>query len=398
MAQPYTTWFYDGRSAVRRHVVIDTAGGQFHLVESGHLHGPFAFSRLVYSGQQGDAHVYKHDEIDGWRMGLEGDIPVALESVLPSQNRYGSWVDRLGLGRAALVFGLLSAGAMAIILAAPQWLAPLVPTSAEKKLGDALVGDFGGRFCNTEAGQAALAKLSSGLDKDVSDLDIEVANIDMVNAVALPGGKIILFNGLLDNAESADEVAGVLAHEMGHVRKRHVMQSLIRQMGLSVLMGGFDGNIGGTLNGLLSMGYSRSAESEADRHAIQALQRADISPLATAGFFERLANMESMDSVESPQTGDSDQPETEKSSQTGSAASDTESFNEAETLLGYLSSHPLSKSRKTAFEKSHVKDREYTPALTQDEWDALREMCANDADVESGFGFDFGSGDSGNSR
>ncbi len=398
MTQPCSAWFYDGRSAVRRNVEIDVAGGQFHLVEAGQIHGPFAFSRLVYSGRQGNAHVYKHDEIDGWRIGLKGDIPAELAALLPAQNQYGSWIDRLGLGKATIAFGVVSAVAVAIILAAPQWLAPLVPASTEKKLGDALVGDFGGRFCNTEAGKAALTKLSSGLDEDISDLDIEVANIDMVNAVALPGGKIILFNGLLDNAKSADEVAGVLAHEMGHVRERHVMQSLIRQMGLSVLMGGLDGNIGGTLNGLLAMGYSRSAESEADQHAIQALQRADISPLATAGFFERLANMESMDRVEGTPTDGAEQPKTEKSGQTGSAASDAESFNEAETLLGYLSSHPLSKSRKAAFEKSHVKDRDYTPALTQGEWDALREMCANDTDVESGFGFDFGSGEGENGR
>ena len=42
----------------------------------------------------------------------------------------------------------------------------------------------------------------------------------MVNAVALPGGRIILFQGLIDKAKSADEVAGVLAHELGHLRRR----------------------------------------------------------------------------------------------------------------------------------------------------------------------------------
>ncbi|WP_341873239.1 M48 family metalloprotease [Sphingobium fuliginis] len=54
----------------------------------------------------------------------------------------------------------------------------------------------------------------------------------------MAGGRIILFDGLVQQAKSADEVAGVLGHELGHVRHRDTMTGLIRQLGLSVVLGG----------------------------------------------------------------------------------------------------------------------------------------------------------------
>ncbi|NJM50023.1 MAG: M48 family metallopeptidase [Sphingomonadales bacterium] len=277
-------WFYDGKSATRRDVEIQVIGKNFYLAEQERRHGPFAFEELNYAGQQGVSHVYKYNGLDGWRMGMQGSEPAELKGLLPARILYGRWIDKIGLGKAMVVFAAISAGVVAVILWTPQWLAPLIPQSVEQQLGDALVGDFGGRFCDTPKGKKALAKMAAQMDGDVSDIEVQVANIDMLNAVALPGGKVIIFNGLLQDTPSADAVAGVLAHEIGHVRKRHVMQSLIRQMGLSVLMGGMDGNVGGTLNGILSMGYSRAAESEADKHAIEVLAKSNISPIPTADF------------------------------------------------------------------------------------------------------------------
>ena len=181
----------------------------------------------------------------------------------------------------------------------------------------------------------------------------------MINAVALPGHKIILFDGLVKQANSADEVAGVLAHEMGHVREHHVMQALLRQMGLSLVLGGMDGNSSGILNNVLSMSYSRGKESEADTHSIAALKKAHISPIATADFFQRLSAMDGSENQK------------------------------ANSVAGYMSSHPLSRERKKAFERSLIKGSDYKPALTPSEWEELKTMCAQDRKAKSGFGFDF---------
>ena len=361
MSAFFDAWHYDGKSAVRRKVEVQIIGAQFFLLETERRHGPFAFSDIEYVTHKDDADVYGLKAADGWRLMLSGPVPTDLNAMLPARRNYGGWVDRLGFGKAAVAFTLASAAAVAVVLLSPQWLAPLIPSSVDEKLGDALVGDFGGRFCSTPAGDAALKKLVASLDANPDDLQVEVAKIDMINAVALPGGKVILFDGLVKQARSPDEVAGVLAHEIGHVREKHVMQALLRQMGLAVVLGGIDGNSGALVNNMLSMSYSRESEAEADAHSMKVLGGANISPIGTASFFDRLSKMD------------------------GSANSSTSDNG----IAGYMSSHPLSRSRKDAFEKSIVKGKNYKPALTPAEWTELKTMCTQDRKAKSGFGFDF---------
>lgn len=364
MTQFFSAWHFDGKTAVRRTVDVQTAGTHFMLVEPDRQHGPFGFSELRYVGEQGGATVYRLDGEDGWRLGLTGHVPDDLSIMLPAKRKYGGFIDRIGLGPASITLAIASAAVVAVVVMSPQWLAPLVPASVEKKLGDAMVGDFGGRFCHTPKGGAALSKLAKSLDPKAGELQVEVANIDMLNAVALPGGKVVLFQGLLDQAQSPDEVAGVMAHEIGHVRKRHVMQGMLRQMGLAVVLGGFDGNGGSTLNNFLATTYTRDSEKEADDHSIKALSRAGISPVATSDFFERLSEMD------------------------GSAYS--KEGEKGRVLSTYMSSHPLSDDRKKLFRNSRVKGKVYQPALSYDEWIELKTMCAQDRNVKSGWGFDIG--------
>lgn len=360
MSAFFDAWHYDGKSAVKRKVEVQIIGPQFYLLETERRNGPFAFADVEYVTHQGEADVYGLKDRDGWRLMLAGPVPSDLTALLPAPRRYGGWVDRLGLGKAAIAFALTSAAAVAVVLLSPQWLAPLIPDSVDDRLGDALVGDFGGRFCHTPAGDAALKKLVNSLDDNPGDLRVEVAKIDMLNAIALPGGNVILFDGLIKQAKTPDEVAGVLAHEIGHVREKHVMQALLRQMGLAVVLGGIDGNSGALVNNVLAMSYSRNSEAEADAHSMKVLGNANISPVGTASFFDRLSQLD------------------------GSAG-----VTQDAAITGYLSSHPLSASRKAAFEKSIVKGKNYKPALTSAEWKELKTMCTQDRKAKSGFGFDF---------
>jgi predicted Zn-dependent protease len=171
---------------------------------------------------------------------------------------------------------------------------------------------------------------------------VRVIDLDLVNAVALPGRRVLLFKGLVADARSPDEVAGVLAHEIGHIENRDVMAGLIRDFGLSLLLGGADG--GAMAQALVTNRYSRSAERGADRRAIAALARADITPVATAGFFARLGKSEA-------------------------------TFGRATRMLGYLSSHPLSVERQQAFARSVKPGHAYRPALDSAQWQAVRALC-----------------------
>lgn len=64
----FDAWHFDGKSAVRRKVEVQTVGNQFYLAELERRHGPFAFADLEYAGEQGDASVYKMGGNDGWRL------------------------------------------------------------------------------------------------------------------------------------------------------------------------------------------------------------------------------------------------------------------------------------------------------------------------------------------
>ncbi|RJF93588.1 peptidase [Sphingomonas cavernae] len=356
MEQPFTLWHYDGESGLRRtpRLIADDAG--FTLVDERGSDGPIGWDALVARGTSGGEAVYGLKERPGWRLGLGGAIPEEIARRLPQPERYGGFIDRIGLVRASAIFLAIAATVVFAVMSAPRWIAPHVPPSFEKKLGDAIVGDFGGRFCNGPGGQAALDALTRQLNPKRLPLEVRVAKVPMVNAVALPGGKIVIFDQLLKEANSADEVAGVLGHEIGHVQNRDVMQALLRQAGLSVILGGMSGDAGGYFNALLSATYSREAERAADDASIAAMKRAQISPAATAGFFARLGVME-------------------------------KKLGQASVALNYLSSHPLSGDRERLFADSAARNAQYRPALTRDQWEALVDICSNDPDVKDDMGW-----------
>ena len=113
----------------------------------------------------------------------------------------------------------------------------------------------------------------------------------VVNAFALPGEQIVVLRGLIEEADSPDEVAGVIAHEMGHGLELHPETGIVKALGMSaavLLIFGDSSSIGNWGAHLLQLSYTRSAEREADVHALRILKAADISPKGISDFFKRL--------------------------------------------------------------------------------------------------------------
>jgi predicted Zn-dependent protease len=125
---------------------------------------------------------------------------------------------------------------------------------------------------------------------------------DTVNAMALPGGFIYVYSGLLRAADTEEELAGVLAHEIAHVAERHVAANLITRLGtqvvLAVALGGEADALAQAAAHFAQQGamaaFSRSAEREADVVAIRYLARAGRDPRGYVSFFEKLAKREGM--------------------------------------------------------------------------------------------------------
>jgi beta-barrel assembly-enhancing protease len=127
-----------------------------------------------------------------------------------------------------------------------------------------------------------------------------VVNSDQINAFAVPGGYIYVNRGVIERASNESELAGVLAHEIGHVVERHSIEQLQRAQGantlLQILYGGILRRNPGAIEqvgvqaagGAVFAGYSRDAEREADRDAISFLTRVGISPRGLPTFFQKL--------------------------------------------------------------------------------------------------------------
>ncbi len=106
----------------------------------------------------------------------------------------------------------------------------------------------------------------------------------------------MLTRGLIAKADSPDEVAGVLAHEMGHGIEMHPETALVRALGLSAAAELMLGGSGGTLANigivLAQLSYTRDAERNADRHALEILKGAGVSAQGLAEFFTRVTKLE----------------------------------------------------------------------------------------------------------
>lgn len=172
-----------------------------------------------------------------------------------------------------------------------------VPPEAERALGDAmakLVGQSGHPCAAPEMVELAqsLAR-HAGLDSE--HLDIAVLDDETVNAFALPGGHVVVFSGLLKKAQSPDEVAGVLAHELGHVVLRHHLRSALRSLGVGAVVSAVLGDTSGLAallaagsSQLLDLAFSREQEEAADAFGVELGAKAGFDPLAVGHLLERM--------------------------------------------------------------------------------------------------------------
>ena len=151
--------------------------------------------------------------------------------------------------------------------------------------------------------KTGLAKIHERLAPAIGDLSYPVESyvIDSstVNAVCLPGNIVLVYSGLLRRLESPEELAAILAHEIAHAMHQDPMQALKRELGLAALFamvgGGRDGITGQLMHRLVSTGFSRQQELEADEEALRILATVDIDPKALADGLRRIHEVKTGD-------------------------------------------------------------------------------------------------------
>ena len=264
-----------------------------------------------------------------------------------------------------LTAGAIASVALIVFVLVPimaNQMATLLPAEGEQALGDATFkqirralaqGKPGGvGLCEDPDGLAALDKMVARLnpgDDIPYALRLHVLDHGMVKAFALPGGHIVLFRGLLQQAQSAEEVAGVLGHEMGHVAHRDPTRLALRSAGsvgvLGLLLGDFAGGAAVLFltEKLIQAQYAQGAEAASDVYAHELLADAELPSSPMAGFFDRLLKEHGQD----------------------------------ESLRSHLASHPdLVGRAQAARDADEFSNLDYQAILSGAEWRALQQVCS----------------------
>ncbi|WP_455376983.1 M48 family metallopeptidase [Petrachloros mirabilis] len=259
----------------------------------------------------------------------------------------------------AITFGVL--GALAVILwfgsdLLVDFAVSRIPVEWEQKLGQAAYQDFLLRQTVLKEGAAVAAvqeitnRLTGGIPDNPYKFEISVVKSDVVNAFALPGGYVVVFTGLLTEAESGEEVAGVLSHELNHVLLRHGLDRMVKQLGLmavvTIILGDQQGLIGLMKElgvEIMTLKFGRQQETEADVMGLRLLHRAKIDPSGMIRFFERLSEKD-------------------------------------KERVEILSTHPMSESRAARLKAELAVLPKQMPAPFEFEWKTVREsLVAHEA-------------------
>lgn len=267
--------------------------------------------------------------------------------------RTSAWAAAAAGSVAVVVFVLIPLLAAQLAAVTPEPIKQRVGEIALPRLAAAVAFPDGGRgqaeFCDYRGGVSALETLArrvtAGLESRPA-LRLVVVRADLVNAFALPGGYVVLTHGLIRAAESPEEVAGVLAHELGHVAHDHVTEAIYRttaiSMLVSLLVGDVTFGVAGAVTELAINGrHSREAERAADRYAVELLNASGIDGGGLARFFERIAE----------RAGGENHP-----------------------MFRILSTHPPTGERAEAVRAGA---RAGGPALPSHEWRKLRRICGH---------------------
>ena len=363
--------YADGRAAITKSATFAIAGGGIDIEAAGErLH--WTFDELRRGDDGNGLIILKRHPDTGERLILDQAADAALRAAAPSlftPQAHGvetpalvGWLAGVTLSVAAIFLIGVPMLAEPIARVLPQRYQDQVATIARAQLEGMT------EYCESD-GEAELAlddlvlrfiDESPSPDDDAlrSRVTVTLVHAPFPNAFALPDDSIVVTDQLIAAAEHPDELAGVLAHELAHISHRHVMANVIRNIGAGVF---FDVIFGGAGIGqviavasvnLASLGYSREAESEADRSALDYLDNAGIDPAALSRFFDRIAEM------------------------SGEGTSDFPTM---------LSSHPNTAERSAAARQRAHAGR--APSLSAYQWNLVRSACGGEAEtapVETG--------------
>lgn len=232
---------------------------------------------------------------------------------LRPQSAFEALLDRLERHPAAVagaVVTIVAAAAVLVFQALPlaaERIARAIPQAAETRLGEHVLAVLDEAWLARSAlprdERIRLNRLfrefvDTAPDGAAYSLHLRSAG-GLANAFALPGGRIVLTDALVGKLEHDEALLAVLAHEIGHVRERHLLRSVLQNSAILLVVGMLAGDPSGASGMLLAAPvfllnghYSRAFEQEADAHAHQVLAQRNLSPAWFGYAIGRLAAQE----------------------------------------------------------------------------------------------------------
>jgi len=297
---------FDGRSAAGRGVRLQVTGGELvATADDGAVHRwPLAEVRWPERTRHGQRVL--HVASGEW---LQCADLAAFDAWAAASGRRDSWLVRAQQNWRLTLAALLALGV--VITAGYQWGVPLaaravlalLPEAVDRAVGDAVMKTLDEKFFEpTRLPPERQRALREAFAQTVSRAHpaggapthrVEFRAMDEPNALALPGGTIVVTDSLVSLLAGRDEVVvGVLAHELGHVRRRHGMRLLVQATLVAAAVGLVIGDFSSVLAGapalLAQMSYARDLEREADADCAALLRAAGIAPAVMVEFFDRL--------------------------------------------------------------------------------------------------------------
>ncbi len=311
--------YFDGTCSARHDVKVEAVAAGLRITakqSAGRVLDEWAYADLRrMSSPDGVLRLSRCGETLLARLEIrDPDLTCAIEDRAETLDRGGAGERRLRRKIVALSFAAGVSLVVTAIYGVPELatqLVPFVPTSVERKLGEAVDKNVHaaldtqhlgaaftcGRGPSELAGHAALDTLVGKLAAAAAlpvELRVDVVRRAEPNALALPGGHIYVNEGLIGEARTPDELAGVLAHEMGHVAARDGTRVVLQTAGLSFLFGMMLGDfVGGgavviAAKTVLKSSYSRRVESAADAYSVALMQKAGGDPHALGVILARI--------------------------------------------------------------------------------------------------------------
>lgn len=261
----------------------------------------------ITKGGAGGRYVYfNHPKFPGMTLYTDDkeilDIEeIRLNPVLREQTKGMRHTNKMVWFVLITIFSLIITGIIALFVfrgKIVEHIASLVPPETEQQIAEEMKASAlaGKTILKDSALERELQRLTMPLTSSVDDstfkFNFTIIKEDAINAFALPGGSVIIHSGLIAKAKSPEEVAGVLAHEISHVTRRHHIRGIIGNLGIWLVIRGVIGDISGISADIVNAGavlgtlkYSRDFEHEADQSGFELLEKARINPQGMIDFF-----------------------------------------------------------------------------------------------------------------